>query len=73
MNHHIASLGRYAVQRVLRDDGTLDPALDPGLGVDEVVQIFENLVLTRTLDKRLTALQRQGRIGFHVGSLGEEA
>jgi 2-oxoisovalerate dehydrogenase E1 component alpha subunit len=73
MNDHIASLGKYAVQRVLRDDGTLDPALDPGLGVQEVVHIFENLVQTRALDKRLTALQRQGRIGFHVGSLGEEA
>jgi pyruvate dehydrogenase E1 component alpha subunit len=29
-------------------------------------------VETRFLDERLTALQRQGRIGFHVGSLGEE-
>jgi pyruvate dehydrogenase E1 component alpha subunit len=27
---------------------------------------------TRFLDERLTALQRQGRIGFHVGCLGEE-
>ena len=27
----------------------------------------------RILDERLVALQRQGRIGFHVGSLGEEA
>jgi 2-oxoisovalerate dehydrogenase E1 component alpha subunit len=30
------------------------------------------MVQTRLLDERLTALQRQGRIGFHVGSLGEE-
>jgi pyruvate dehydrogenase E1 component alpha subunit len=30
-------------------------------------------VRTRLLDDRLTALQRQGRIGFHIGSLGEEA
>jgi 2-oxoisovalerate dehydrogenase E1 component alpha subunit len=31
------------------------------------------MVRTRLLDERLTALQRQGRIGFHIGSLGEEA
>jgi len=73
MNAQNHALGPYPVQRVLRDDGTLDPALDPGLGIDEVVHIYKSLVQTRTLDKRMTALQRQGRIGFHVGSLGEEA
>jgi 2-oxoisovalerate dehydrogenase E1 component alpha subunit len=31
------------------------------------------MLLTRTLDERLVVLQRQGRIGFHIGSLGEEA
>lgn len=63
----------YPIVRVLRDDGTLDPALDPRLTSDEVIEIYRFLVMTRVLDKRLTALQRQGRIGFHVGSLGEEA
>jgi tellurite resistance protein len=32
-----------------------------------------HLVETRMLDERFVALQRQGRVGFHVGSLGEEA
>ena len=73
MNDYHHAAGQYPVQRVLRDDGTLDPALDPGLRLEEVVHIYRNLLLTRTIDKRLTALQRQGRIGFHVGSLGEEA
>jgi 2-oxoisovalerate dehydrogenase E1 component alpha subunit len=63
----------YPVVRVLRDDGSLCPEHDPGLSLDEVRHVYRHLVLTRTLDKRLTALQRQGRIGFHVGSLGEEA
>jgi pyruvate dehydrogenase E1 component alpha subunit len=65
--------GDYPVVRVLRDDGTLDPELDPKLGVDEVVHVYRYLQLTRCLDRKLTALQRQGRVGFHVGSLGEEA
>lgn len=59
--------------RVLRDDGTLDPALDPGLGPDEVISLYRYLLATRIYDERLIALQRQGRIGFHIGSLGEEA
>ena len=61
------------VIRVLRDDGTLDEALDPGLSLDEVVDLYKHLTQTRMLDHKLTGLQRQGRIGFHVGSLGEEA
>jgi 2-oxoisovalerate dehydrogenase E1 component alpha subunit len=61
------------VVRVLRDDGTLDPELDPGLSAEELVELFRWAVFTRTLDERLVLLQRQGRIGFHIGSLGEEA
>jgi 2-oxoisovalerate dehydrogenase E1 component alpha subunit len=58
---------------VLRSDGTLDPDHDPGLSSADVVSLYRSLVETRTLDERFVALQRQGRIGFHVGSLGEEA
>ncbi len=61
------------VVRVLRDDGSLDPAHDPRLGEAEVAGLYRAMVRTRLLDDRLTALQRQGRIGFHIGSLGEEA
>lgn len=57
----------------LRADGTLDPAHDPGLTDPEVVHLYRNMVMTRQMDERLVMLQRQGRIGFHVGSLGEEA
>jgi 2-oxoisovalerate dehydrogenase E1 component alpha subunit len=61
------------VIRVLFDDGTLDPRHDPRLSDSEVLDIYRWMVTTRQLDERLVALQRQGRIGFHVGSLGEEA
>lgn len=59
--------------RVLLEDGSLDPTLDPKLTLEEVSAAYCAMVQTRWLDERLTALQRQGRIGFHVGSLGEEA
>jgi len=58
---------------VIRDDGSLDPNLDPGLSIDQVVALYKAMVRTRIVDDRLERIQRQGRIAFHVGSLGEEA
>jgi len=61
------------VLQILRPDGTLVDGADPGLSVEEVVELYRAMVRTRQLDERLVLLQRQGRIGFHIGSLGEEA
>jgi 2-oxoisovalerate dehydrogenase E1 component alpha subunit len=61
------------VLRVLRDDGSLDPATDPRLDAAFVLDVYQAMVRVRALDERLVALQRQGRIGFHIGSQGEEA
>jgi len=61
------------VVRVLGDDGSVDDQHDPRLSVDDMLSVYRHMVQTRLLDERLIVLQRQGRIGFHVGSLGEEA
>jgi 2-oxoisovalerate dehydrogenase E1 component alpha subunit len=61
------------VIRALADDGTLSSEHDPKIGWEELRFVYRHMVETRLLDERLTALQRQGRIGFHVGCLGEEA
>lgn len=61
------------VSRLLNDDGTIPSGTEAPLSVEETQQAYRWMVQTRYLDERLTALQRQGRIGFHVGSLGEEA
>jgi 2-oxoisovalerate dehydrogenase E1 component alpha subunit len=58
---------------VLRADGSLDPATDPRLEPSFVVALYRHMVLMRRVDERLVLLQRQGRIAFHIGSLGEEA
>jgi pyruvate dehydrogenase E1 component alpha subunit len=60
------------VVRVLAPDGTL-LADDPGLRDEEAVALYRAMVRTRIVDERAVLLQRQGRIGFHIGSLGEEA
>jgi pyruvate dehydrogenase E1 component alpha subunit len=59
--------------QVIRDDGSLDPQLDPGLSIEKLVALYKAMVRTRVVDDRLEKIQRQGRIAFHVGSLGEEA
>jgi len=58
---------------VLDLDGRADPDTDPGLSPALARRIYEAMLRTRLVDARLLKLQRQGRIGFHVGSEGEEA
>lgn len=61
------------VQSVLGPDGKADPSCDPGLDMALVVRIYEHMLRARILDDRMLALQRQGRVSFHVGYRGEEA
>ncbi len=61
------------VVKVLRADGTVDPTTNPHLAPADVVRLYPAMVRLRLIDERMTTLQRQGRIGFHIGSLGEEA
>lgn len=68
-----ASTAESDVVHVLEEDGSLDPAHDPKLDRSLVLRLYEHMSLVRVLDDRLVTLQRQGRIGFHIGSLGEEA
>jgi pyruvate dehydrogenase E1 component alpha subunit len=58
---------------VLGAGGVVDPKTDPQMPDDLAVRLFKHMLLTRVLDERLVTLQRQGRIGFHIGSMGEEA
>ena len=61
------------VLTVLQPDGKLNPQNDPKLPVETVVDLYKAMVRTRIVDEQLVRLQRQGRSGFHIGSLGEEA
>ena len=58
---------------VLDLEGRADPTHDPRLDLALVTRIYRGMARTRMIDLRLTKLQRQGRIGFHVGAEGEEA
>jgi len=53
-----------ALLRVLRDDGTADPATDPRLAVELLRRAYREMRRCRLLDARMLAMQRLGRIGF---------
>jgi 2-oxoisovalerate dehydrogenase E1 component alpha subunit len=63
----------FPLQRVLAQDGTLVGDEAPTLSDAEVLRLYRWMVLERALDERMVTLQRQGRIGFYIGSVGEEA
>ncbi len=59
--------------RIIDPDGTFDSKREPKLPPDVLTRAYRQLLLVRLLDTRMLSLQRQGRIGFYVPSLGEEA
>ncbi len=59
--------------QVISPDGKYKEKDEPPLSEEELLKMYRYLMLTRALDTRGMALQRQGRIGFYVPSTGEEA
>jgi 2-oxoisovalerate dehydrogenase E1 component alpha subunit len=68
--------GRFArefpIRTVLREDGTADASEIP-ISDAEARELYRLMLRERLLDQRMVSLQRQGRIGFYIGSFGEEA
>jgi pyruvate dehydrogenase E1 component alpha subunit len=63
----------YPLHRIVAEDGRVVGEPAAPLEDAEVLALYRWMVLERTLDERMVTLQRQGRIGFYIGSLGEEA
>lgn len=62
------------LRRVLDDDGKpLPGARVPSIPDAALTRMFEVMLLTRIVDDRMMRLQRQGRLGFYMKSIGEEA
>jgi 2-oxoisovalerate dehydrogenase E1 component len=58
--------------QVIDQDGRLVGG-DPGLDPDLYQRMYRDMVLARELDRRMLALQRQGRIGTYAMLEGQEA
>ncbi len=62
------------LRRVLDDEGRVLPGVKvPELSEETLGRMFDTLLLVRTMDDRMMRLQRQGRLGFYMKSIGEEA
>jgi pyruvate dehydrogenase E1 component alpha subunit/2-oxoisovalerate dehydrogenase E1 component alpha subunit len=59
--------------QVLREDGSADPAFDPGMSSDAKLRAYREIKRLRLLDARMILLQRQGRVGFYGACTGQEA
>ncbi len=62
----------FPLRQILREDGTADPAAVT-IPDAELLPLYRLMVLNRHLDERMIGMQRQGRINFYIGSIGEEA
>ena len=59
--------------QVIKPSGELVAKMEPDIPREELRRLYRVMVLTRNLDTRGLQLQRQGRIGFYIGCLGQEA
>ncbi len=59
--------------QVIKPTGEYVENMEPEISKDELRRLYRLMVLTRNLDTRGLQLQRQGRIGFYIGCLGQEA
>lgn len=60
--------------QILKEDGSLHKDAElPQYDKDLMVKIHDTMQFIRTLDERMIAAQRQGRISFYLASRGEEA
>lgn len=62
------------VRRVLDEDGNvIKGAKVPPVSDQDLIRLFDNMLLVRAVDDRMMKIQRQGRLGFYMKSIGEEA
>jgi len=59
--------------QVIKPTGEAVQEIEPDISKNELRKLYRLMVLVRNLDIRGLQLQRQGRIGFFIGSLGQEA
>jgi len=62
------------LRRVLDDEGHVLPGVKvPELSEETLHRMFDVMLQVRTVDERMMRIQRQGRLGFYMKAIGEEA
>lgn len=69
------TLQSFSIQRlqVLDEKGSVDQKLMPSLRPVDIRFLYESMVLSRILDEKCLALQKQGRMGTYASVRGQEA
>ena len=70
---NLIELGAIESLQILDADGRADEAFEPRLADEELLKIHRAMVMTRRLDLRMLAMQRQGEMGTFAPGLGQEA
>ena len=64
----------FRMVQILDEEGNIvNPNLMPDVSDEELVQFMSDMVWSRILHERSTALNRQGRLGFYAPTAGQEA
>ncbi len=61
------------LMQVISNQGVANRDVEPSIPSEDLLRLYRIMVLNRQLDDRMMKLQRQGRIGFYLQSMGEEA
>jgi len=61
------------MMQVISEAGAVSKKDDPAIPQEDLIRLYRLMVLNREVDDRMMKLQRQGRIGFYLQSMGEEA
>ncbi|MCH6552504.1 MAG: thiamine pyrophosphate-dependent dehydrogenase E1 component subunit alpha, partial [Planctomycetes bacterium] len=73
MRTNSIDLGEIEDLKILDEHGEVDEGLAPKIDDEQLLRIHRAMVLTRTLDLRMLAMQRQGEMGTFAPGLGQEA
>lgn len=60
------------MEKVLSPDGNISGP-EPSIPNDKLLKMYETMITVRIMDTKGLRLQRQGRIGFHIPTTGQEA
>ena len=64
----------FRMVQIMDEEGNIvNPDLMPDLSDEQLVQFMTDMVWSRILHERSTALNRQGRLGFYAPTAGQEA
>ncbi len=73
MDTSLINLGHIEVLQILNEHGEVDSGLEPDYSDEQLIKVYEAMVLARVFDQRMLTMQRQGKMGTFAPNIGQEA